>query len=46
MRVALCQINTTVGDLAANADRMRDWYRRAADGGAQLVVFPELPLTG
>jgi NAD+ synthetase len=46
MRVALCQINTTVGDLAGNADRLRDWYERASARGADLVVFPELALTG
>ncbi len=46
MRVALCQINTTVGDLAGNADRMRAWYEHATARGADLVVFPELALTG
>ncbi len=46
MRVALCQINTTVGDLAGNAARIEAWYRRAAGDGADLVVFPELALTG
>jgi NAD+ synthase (glutamine-hydrolysing) len=46
MRVALCQINTVVGDLAENADRMLTWYAHAAARGAELVVFPELALTG
>ena len=46
MRIALGQINTTVGDLESNADRMLRWARRAAEGGADVVVFPELSLTG
>jgi NAD+ synthase/NAD+ synthase (glutamine-hydrolysing) len=46
MRIALGQVNTTVGDLAGNADLMIGVARRAATAGAQLVVFPELSLTG
>ncbi|MEK7406633.1 MAG: NAD+ synthase [Acidobacteriota bacterium] len=46
MWIALGQINTTVGDLAGNTDRMIGTARRAAEGGARLVVFPELSLTG
>lgn len=46
MRSALAQINSTVGDLAGNAARITDFARRAAAGGAELVVFPELALTG
>jgi NAD+ synthase (glutamine-hydrolysing) len=46
MRIALCQINNTVGDLAGNAQRIVDFARRAAGMGAQLAVFPELALTG
>jgi NAD+ synthase (glutamine-hydrolysing) len=46
MRVALCQLNATVGDPRGNAARILDWYRRAAERGAGLVVFPELALTG
>lgn len=46
MRVALCQLNSTVGDMAGNAARMLAWYRAAALRGASLVVFPELSLTG
>lgn len=46
MRIALGQINTTVGDLAGNVDLMVRYARRAAAGGADLVVFPELSLTG
>ena len=46
MRIALAQVNATVGDLAGNADLIVDWTRRAADQGARLVVFPEMMLTG
>lgn len=46
MRVALAQFNPTVGDLARNVDCMVAFARRAAEGGADLVVFPELSITG
>src|SRR3954470_13565601 len=46
MRIALAQINPTVGDLAANARKMIDFATRAKAQGAQLVVFPELSVTG
>ncbi|MEU3454169.1 NAD+ synthase [Micromonospora sp. NPDC006766] len=46
LRLALCQVDPTVGDLTGNADLVRAWSRRAADAGAQLALFPELVLTG
>ena len=46
MKIALAQINPTVGALVANRDRILEYWRRAADAGAELVVFPELALTG
>ena len=46
MRIALAQINTTVGDLAGNVDSMVRAARRAADSRADIVVFPELSVTG
>jgi NAD+ synthase/NAD+ synthase (glutamine-hydrolysing) len=46
MRIALGQINPTVGDLRGNAGKMIEYSRRAADRGAQIVVFPELALNG
>lgn len=46
MRVALGQINTTVGDLRGNVDLMVATAREAAGRGAEVVVFPELSLTG
>jgi NAD+ synthase (glutamine-hydrolysing) len=46
LRLALAQVNPTVGDLAGNADLVRRWSRSAADTGAHLVAFPEMVLTG
>src|SRR5580658_2553196 len=46
MRIALAQINPTVGDLSGNVDRMVRASRDAAGRGAQVVVFPELSITG
>jgi NAD+ synthase/NAD+ synthase (glutamine-hydrolysing) len=46
MIVALGQINSTVGGLSANAQRMLSFARRASEAGAEIVVFPELSLTG
>jgi NAD+ synthase (glutamine-hydrolysing) len=42
----MAQVNATVGDLDGNADLIIEWTRRAAAEGAQLVVFPEMALTG
>jgi NAD+ synthase (glutamine-hydrolysing) len=46
MRIALAQVDTTVGDLAGNAGTVLEWSRRAAGRGADLVLFPEMALTG
>jgi len=46
MKIALGQINTTVGDLAGNVDCMVRAAAEAAGRGAELVVFPELSITG
>ena len=46
LRLALCQINTTVGDIAGNALRVREGILAAREAGADLVLFPELALTG
>jgi NAD+ synthase (glutamine-hydrolysing) len=46
LRIALAQVNATVGDLTGNADLIVEWTRRAAARGAQVVVFPEMFLTG
>jgi NAD+ synthase (glutamine-hydrolysing) len=46
MRVALGQINATVGDLAGNVAKMADFAHRAEAHGAEMIVFPELSVTG
>ncbi|MCK4414985.1 MAG: NAD+ synthase [Candidatus Eisenbacteria sp.] len=46
LRIALAQIDTTVGDLTGNVRRVRDAWERALESHADLVVFPELTLTG
>ena len=46
LTVALAQIDSTVGDLDGNADKIRTGIERARAEGAQLVLFPELALTG
>ncbi len=46
MRIALAQINTVVGDLDGNRDRILGRLREARDTGADLVLFPELAVTG
>ena len=46
LRVALAQINPTVGDLAGNAGLIKDSIKKAQDQGAHLIVFPEMIVTG
>jgi len=46
LKIALCQINPTVGDLQANALKMIDFATRASEQGAELILFPELSLSG
>ena len=46
MRLALCQIDTTVGDFAGNAVRILDGLSRAEEAHADLAVFPELAICG
>jgi NAD+ synthase (glutamine-hydrolysing) len=46
VRLALCQMNATVGDIAGNAERIRAGQYAAREAGADLVLFPELALTG
>jgi NAD+ synthase (glutamine-hydrolysing) len=46
LRVALCQLNTTVGDLDGNTSRIMDALARAEAGGADIAAFPELAITG
>ena len=46
MKIALAQINTTVGDFDGNVAKIIEWAGRAKDAGADLVVFPELCVCG
>ena len=46
MRIALAQINPTVGDISVNTDLMVRFAREAALRGAEVAVFPELALNG
>ncbi len=46
MKIALAQINPTVGDLRGNSRKVIDFTRQAHEQGADLVIFPELCLTG
>jgi len=46
IRVAACQVNTVVGDLAGNVGRTLDALSRAERAGADLAVLPELTVTG
>ena len=45
-RLALAQINTTVGDIPGNTAKILDYIQRARDAHADLVAFPELAVTG
>jgi NAD+ synthase (glutamine-hydrolysing) len=46
MRLALCQLNATVGDIAGNAQRIRSGLLAAREAHADLALFPELSITG
>ena len=46
LRIALCQMNPVVGDIAGNEALILDGLAAAGDAGAELVVFPELALSG
>ena len=45
-RIALAQVNTTVGDLRGNTELVMSWIGRASAQGADLVAFPEMTVTG
>jgi NAD+ synthase (glutamine-hydrolysing) len=46
VRIALGQIDPTVGDLDGNVELMTAWASRASEAGADVIVFPELAITG
>ncbi|MYV94318.1 nitrilase-related carbon-nitrogen hydrolase, partial [Streptomyces sp. SID1034] len=46
LRLALNQIDSTVGDVPGNTEAIVHWTRHCAEQGAHLVAFPEMMLTG
>ena len=46
MKIALAQINPTIGDFCGNAQKILDFTQRAEQGSADLVLFPELSVCG
>ncbi len=46
IRIALAQINTTVGDLAGNKKKILDYVAKAKQVSVDIIVFPELVITG
>lgn len=46
IKIAIAQMNSTVGDLAGNAAQITNYVRQAAQSGADIVVTPELSLVG
>jgi len=46
MKIALCQINTIIGDLDYNKNKISDGYKKATSANVDLVIFPELALVG
>ena len=46
MKVALCQINPTVGALSDNVRKIIDVYNDALNSNCDIIVFPELAITG
>jgi NAD+ synthase (glutamine-hydrolysing) len=46
VRIALAQVDTTVGDLDGNVELLTAWTARASEANADVVVFPELAITG
>jgi len=46
MRIAMAQVNSTVGDLEGNVGKIRDFIKDAKGPKADFVTFPELAVTG
>ena len=46
MKIGIAQINTTVGDLSGNQQRILDAYEQLVTGGAELILYPELVICG
>jgi NAD+ synthetase len=46
MKIAICQLNSIIGDLEYNKNKILDFYKKGKDKGADLVICPELALVG
>ncbi len=46
MKIAVCQINTVIGDLEGNKNKILDYYKKAINANADIAVFPELSVCG
>ncbi len=46
MKIAVCQINTIIGDIEGNKNKILEYYEKSIQAGADLAVFPELSLCG
>jgi NAD+ synthetase len=46
MKIAICQVNTIIGDVEGNKNKILSYYQRGCKAGADLVIFPELSLLG
>lgn len=46
MKIGICQINSVIGDIEGNKDKIIAWYRRSQEAGCDIAVFPELSLLG
>ena len=46
MKIALCQINPIIGDIEGNKRKILEGYQKGIENGAELVILPELALTG
>lgn len=46
LRIALAQVNVTVGDFTGNAEKIKNYIELAKDRGADIIAFPELTITG
>lgn len=46
IRIACCQMNSTVGDLGGNSEKILRYTQQAYESGAEIVIFPELAITG
>ena len=46
MKIALCQLNSIIGNLDFNKDKILNGYKKGVEAGADLVICPELSLVG